>query len=469
ADLVRRAMSKKKHSVMDAERQNFVYGNEAEHVEGCAKKGISPEIANRIFDQMVAFAEYAFNKSHAAAYAVVAYETAWLKYYYPAEFLAALMTSFVENSSKVSEYVYTCRKMRIDILPPDINRGRGEFSVQGGKIRYGLNAIKGIGKGVVEAIVSEREQNGPFRDARDFMLRLTQKEVNKKTLENFIKSGAFDSFGHTRRQEMSYYPILLDEVEKTRKDSLSGQFSLFDFTELKADNAASAMDRYPDVGEYEKEQLLEFEKEVLGIYVSGHPLEAYAGLFSKNVTNSSADFQVDEETGSAEAEDGARAVIGGIITDKTVKTTKNNQMMAFLTVEDMIGTLEVLVFPKDYEKYRADLNVDARVLIAGRVSIGEDPKGKLILERETLFERVPKELWLQFADRRAYEEQFGPLMERLASYDGNDTVVVYLKDTRLWKRMPSRYSVGIAEGAAEAAESVLGRKNVGIKYGTAVL
>ena len=469
ADLVRRAMSKKKIDVMNAERRNFVYGNEAEGVEGCEKKGIAPEIANQIFDQMIAFAEYAFNKSHAAAYAVVAFETAWLKYYYPAEFMAALMTSFVERTDKIAEYVYTCKKMKIGLLPPDINKGRGEFSVQDGKIRYGLIAIKGIGKGVVDEIVKERSQNGSYRDMKDFMTRLSSKEVNRKTIENFIKAGAFDSFGHTRRQEMSHYPILLDEVEKTRKDSLSGQFSLFDFAELVSDNSGKASISYPNVGEYEKEQLLAFEKEVLGIYVSGHPLDAYDMLFQKNVTNQSLDFQVDEESGAAEAEDGAKAVIGGIITEKTMKSTKNNQLMAFLTVEDMVGTLEVIVFPKSYEEYRDILSVDQRVLISGRVSIGDDPKGKLVFERAMTFDSVPKELWLQFESKEDYEKRFQTVSESLRSFDGRDALVVYLKDTKQYKKMPFQYSVGIFDGALETAEAVLGKENVRVAYGKAVL
>ena len=464
ADLVRRAMSKKKHEVMNAERQNFVYGNPAEGVPGCVSRGISPEVANHIFDTMTAFASYAFNKSHAAAYAVVAYETAWLKYYYPEEFMAALMTSVIENSDKVSAYIYTCRQMGIEMLPPDINEGRGEFSVQGGKIRYGLNAVKGIGRSVTEEVVRERTQNGPYRSVRDFMERLSGKEVNKKTLESFIKAGAFDCFPYTRKQQMAHYPTLLQEVEKSRKDSLSGQFSLFDFGGMSASNENLKGLPYPEIGEYDHAQLLAFEKEVLGIYVSGHPLEADAGLLKKNVTALSSDFVVDEEEGSAKLADGARVTIGGMISGKTVKTTKNSQMMAFITVEDMAGEVEAIVFPKDYERYRSLLNEDEKVLVTGRVSIGDDPTGKLVSERIVPFSAVPKELWLQYENKAAYDAGFSKMQDALAPYDGHDTVVIYLKDTKQYKKLPASMDIEADEGAVNAAKELLGADNVKVLY-----
>ena len=461
ADLVRRAMSKKKHDVMNAERQNFVYGNSSEGVPGCVSRGIDPAVANHIFDTMTAFASYAFNKSHAAAYAVVAYQTAWLKYYYPQEFMAALMTSVIENSDKVAAYIYTCRQMGIGMLPPDINEGRGEFSVQDGKIRYGLNAVKGIGRSVTEEIVRERTQNGPFRSVQDFMERLSGREVNKKTLENFIKAGAFDCFPYTRKQQMAHYPTLLQEVEKTRKDSLSGQFSLFDFGGMDSEAHQNLRGLpYPDIGEYDRTQILAFEKEVLGIYVSGHPLEADAALMKKNVTALSADFVVDEDEGKAKLSDGARVTIGGMISGKTVKTTKNSQMMAFITVEDMTGEVEVIVFPKDYERYRSMLEPDEKVLISGRVSIGDDPVGKLVCERIVPFSAVPKELWLQYENRADYERNFRKMQDALAPFDGHDPLVVYLKDTKQYKKLPPSMDVDANGNAVESAKLLLGADNV---------
>lgn len=282
SDLVRRAMAKKKAAVMAKERENFVYGNEEEGVPGCIANGISEQVANKIYDEMTDFAKYAFNKSHAAAYAVVSYQTAWLKYYYPVEFMAALMTSCIDNPSKVSEYILNCRQMGIRILPPDINRSTGSFSVEDGSIRYGMAAVKGIGKPVMEAIVEERERGGLFSSLKDFCQRLSGKEVNKRTIENFIKAGAFDSFGGTRKQFMMIYVQVMDTVNQEKKSSMTGQMSLFDI--MGEEDKKSFEIRLPDVGEYAKESKLAFEKEVLGVYISGHPLEEYADVWKKNIT-----------------------------------------------------------------------------------------------------------------------------------------------------------------------------------------
>ena len=379
ADLVRRAMSKKKASVMEKERQNFVYGNEAEGVPGCIKNGIDEKTANKIYDEMIDFAKYAFNKSHAAAYAFVSYQTAWLKYYYPVEFMAALMTSCIDNPGKVAEYILSSRQMGISILPPDINRSEGKFTVDGQAIRYGMAAVKGIGKPVMEAIVEERSANGPFRSLKDFAERLSGKEVNKRTVENFIKAGAFDCFGVTRKQLMFVYANVLDDVAREKKDSLSGQMSLFDFVDETTKRSYETV--YPDVGEYEKSDLLALEKEVLGIYVSGHPLEEQEECWRKNISAVTTDFQPDEETGFPSVTDGAKEIVGGIITDKKIKYTKNNKTMAFLTLEDLVGSMEIVVFPRDYEKNAAMMQTDARVFIQGRVSAEDDKPSKLICEK----------------------------------------------------------------------------------------
>ena len=465
ADLVRRAMSKKKHDVMVAERQNFVYGNPEENVSGCVSKGIPAEVADKIFDEMVAFAEYAFNKAHSTGYAVVCYWTAWLKYYYRPEFMAALMTSVIDQGTKVSEYIYACRQMKIGILPPDVNQGRGEFSVQDGQIRYGLNAIRGIGKAVADVIIEEREKNGAFRSAADFMSRLSQKEINKKTIESFIKAGAFDCFGHTRKQEMMHYPMLLLETEKTRKDQMSGQQSLFDFLggSVGATEGGAWETKYPDVGEYEMDQLLAFEKEVLGIYLSGHPLRENESLLRKNVTAKSSDFVMDEETGEAPLRDGEQVVLGGIITGKTLKTTKSGQTMAFITLEDMTGSVEVLIFPKDYEKYRHELVEEERVLVSGRVSLGaDDANGKLVLSKLIAFRDVPKEVWIQFENRDAFDRKIAEVKDILRQYDGQDHAVVFLRDTRQYKRLSDDLMTNTEEGAAHALRLVLGRDNVAV-------
>ena len=367
SDLLRRAMSKKKAAVMEKERKIFIYGDEETGVPGCIKNGIDEQTANKIYDEMIDFAKYAFNKSHAAAYAVVSYQTAWLKYYFPVEYMAALMTSVIDNPSKVSEYIYACRQMNIKILPPDINKGEANFSVDGGDIRYGLAAIKSIGRPVIKAIVEDREELGLFQNLEDFITRLSAKNIlNKRTIENLIKAGALDTLGGTRKQFMSIYVQIVDHVTQEKKNSMVGQMTLFDL--VSEDQKEEFQIRMPDVGEYSKETLLAFEKEVLGIYVSGHPLEAYEEKWKKSISATTADFQLDEETGHTKVHDGAKEIIGGMITEKTIKHTKTNQMMAFITVEDLLGTVEVVVFPRDYEKNIDYLEVDSKVFVRGRVS-----------------------------------------------------------------------------------------------------
>ena len=439
SDLLRRAMSKKKGEVMERERKNFVYGNPEEGVPGCIANGIDEETANKIYDEMIDFAKYAFNKSHAAAYAVVSYQTAWLKYYYPVEFMAALMTSVIDNPGKVSEYIYTCRQLGIEILPPDINKGEGSFSVDNGNIRYGLAAIKSIGRPVIDAIIAERNARGEFKNLKDFIERLSGKEVNKRTIESFIKSGAFDSLGGTRKQFMVIYVKILDQVNQERKYSMTGQLSLFD---MVGDDQKAEFDiPLPPVGEYEKETKLAFEKEVLGIYLSGHPMEEYEEKWKKNISRTTLDFQLDEETGRTKVHDGAREIVGGIITSKTIKYTKNNQTMAFITLEDLAGSVEVVIFPKVYEKNQQYLNEEGKVFVKGRVSEEDEAASKLICESIVPFEQTKRELWLQYADKEAYLSKEKELLELLKDSDGSDSVVIYCKKEKAIKRLPANRNV----------------------------
>ena len=441
SDLLRRAMSKKKGDVMQKERQNFVYGNEAEGVPGCVKNGIDEQTANKIYDEMIDFAKYAFNKSHAAAYAVVSYQTAYLKYYYPLEFMAALMTSVIDNSSKVAEYIYSCRQMGIKILPPDINKGVGDFSVDNGSIRYGLAAIKSVGRPVIQAIIEEREARGEFKNLKDFIERMSGRETNKRTLENFIKAGAFDGFGGTRKQFMMIYLQIMEQVNQERKYSMTGQMSLFDFVDEEQKKEFDIP--LPNVGEYEKETRLAFEKEVLGVYLTGHPLEDYEEKWKKSISRTTLDFQIDEETGRSKVMDGAREIIGGMITAKTIKYTKTNKTMAFLTIEDLAGTVEVVVFPKDYEKNQKYLNEDSKVFIKGRVSEEDDAPSKLICETIIPFEQTKKELWIQYADKLAYMEDEPHLFDMLKESEGNDSVIIYCKAERVVKRLPAGRNICI--------------------------
>ena len=458
SDLVRRAMAKKKAAVMEKERQNFVYGNEEEGVPGCISRGIDEKTANHIYDEMIDFARYAFNKSHAAAYAVVAYQTAYLKYYYPVEYMAALMTSVIENSGKVSDYIQVCRKMGISIVPPDINAGEWDFSVRDGKICYALSAIKSIGRNVILAMVRERKENGAYTDLQNFLERMYGGELNKRAVENLIKSGAMDCIEGNRRQKMEVYSSIMDELAREQKHSMTGQYSLMDFLEgpQKDDFKIS----FPKVPEYEPGALLAMEKEVLGIYISGHPLEADRSLIEKNITAVSSDFIQDEETGMARVRDQAIVTVAGMIAAKTVKTTKTNQMMAFLTLEDLRGTLEVIVFPKDYEKYRAILSPDQKIFVKGRVSLGDEVQGKLICEKIVAFSEIPGELWIQFQDLESYQMNEKKLLSMLAPWDGKDTVVVYLSNTRQYQKLPPSRCVGICPQLIDQLDQVFGKENI---------
>ena len=448
SDLVRRAMSKKKAAVMEKERQNFVYGNEEEGVPGCIANGISEQTANKIYDDMIDFAKYAFNKSHAAAYAVVSYQTAFLKYYYPVEFMAALMTSVIEMPTKVAEYIQVCRQMNIKILPPDVNRGAYGFSVDNGAIRYGLSAIKSVGRPVINALVEEREVKGEYRSLKDFIERLTG-TVNKRAIENFIKAGALDCLEGNRRQKMLVYSQIVDSIAQEKKNSFAGQMSLFD---LVSDEEKKEYEiRMPDVEEYDKEMILAFEKDVLGIYLSGHPLERYRNIMEKMISAKTTDFQPDEESGIPKVYDGQKVIIGGMITEKTIKYTRNNKVMAFLTVEDLLGTVEIVVFPRDYEKWQS---------MQGRVNAEDDKPSKLILEKVRAFEDMPQELWIQFKDKAEYAEKEQELLETLKGYAGVSAVVIYLKDVNAMKRLPAGYHARISDSLTGELRKKYGESNV---------
>ena len=459
SDLVRRAMSKKKASVMAKERQNFVYGNVEEGVPGCIANGISEEIANKIYDEMTDFAKYAFNKSHAAAYAVVSYQTAYLKYYYPVEFMAALMTSVVEMPNKVAEYISVCRQMGIRILPPDINHGVYGFSVDNGAIRYALSAIKSIGRPVIEGIVREREEHGEYISLKTFIERNID-QINKRVVENLIKAGALDCLEGNRNQKMTVYTQIIDSINQDKKHTMAGQLSLFDIAPEEDKNEFEI--RMPQAAEYPKETILTFEKEVLGIYLSGHPLERYRNMMEKMISAKTSDFQPDDETGIPEVYDNQKVIVGGMITDKTIKYTKNNKVMAFLTVEDLVGTVEVVVFPRDYEKCQMFLNEDARLFIQGRVSAEDDKASKLILEKVRLFDDMPRELWLQFESREEYAKAETGLVDDLMESRGNSTVVIYLKDVKAMKKLPPAYQVHIEDSWLERMCKKYGSSNVKI-------
>lgn len=459
SDLLRRAMSKKKGDVMQKERQIFVYGDEENGVPGCIKNGIDEKTANKIYDEMIDFAKYAFNKSHAAAYAVVSYQTAYLKYYYPVEYMAALMTSVIENPSKVAEYIYACRQMNIQILSPDINRGIGNFSVDGNNIRYGLTAIKSIGRPVIASIIEDRDEFGPFKNLEDFISRMSVKDgLNKRAIEHLIKSGALDCLGGTRKQFMSIYVQIVDHVNQEKKYAMTGQMTLFDM--VGEEEKEQFEIKLPDVGEYSKENLLAFEKEVLGVYLSGHPLQEYEDKWRKSISATTLDFQPDEETGRAKVHDGTREIVGGMITAKTIKHTKTNQMMAFLSLEDLVGTVEVIVFPRDYEKNREYLEIDKKIFVKGRVSEEEERPSKLICETIIPFEQTKKELWVQFSDKEDFLRNEHILYGYLAESKGDDEVVIYCQKERAIKRLPRNRNIRIGQEVLSRLMNHYGEKRV---------
>ena len=462
SDLVRRAMSKKKQAVMEKERANFIYGNKEEGVPGCVANGIPEEVASQIYDDMMDFAKYAFNKSHAACYAVVSYQTAYLKYYYPVEFMAALMTSVIDNSGKVAEYIMVCRSMGIDILPPDINQGESGFSVDGKAIRYALTAIKSVGRPVIDAVVQERKARGPYTNLKDFITRMADKDVNKKAVENFIKAGAFDSLPGTRKQFMSAYVQIMEHIVKDKKNNMAGQLSLFDIADESQKEDFDV--KLPDVGEYSKEMLLAFEKEVLGVYISGHPLEEQEELWRKGITNTTADFVINEEIGEPAVRDNMPAIIGGIIVDKKIKYTKNDKIMAFLQIEDLVGSVEVIVFPRDYEKNSDKLLEDNKVFVRGRVSLEEERDGKLICEKITAFDEIPKKLWIKFPSKEVYESRSKELLDLLAGSDGKDSVIIYIEEIKAMKKLPPNWNVNADEQLAKVLSEKFGKENVKIVW-----
>ncbi len=460
SDLLRRAMSKKKAAVMEKERKSFVYGNEEDGIPGCIKNGIDEKTANKIYDEMIDFAKYAFNKSHAAAYAVVAYQTAYLKYYHPIPYMAALMTSVIDFPTKVSEYILHCRQIGIDILPPDINCGDSRFSVDGQSIRYGLSAIKSVGKSVIEDIVKEREEGGAYTTLNSFISRMSGKEVNKRTVENLIKAGALDCLEGNRRQKLLIYQQVMDSVQQEKKNSIDGQLSLLDL--VGEEEKKDYIIQLPHVEEYAKETILAYEKEVLGIYISGHPLEQYTELLARNTTAKTSDFVPDEDTGLPNLLDGSKAVIGGMITNKTIKYTKNNQVMAFLTIEDLIGSVEVIVFPRDYKHNANLLEQENKVFVRGKVAAEDDRASKLICEKICLFTEVPKELWIQFSSKEEYQEKETEFFHQIDNSPGKDAVVIYLKKERAMKRLPSRQRVSIDSLNISEMYQTFGRENVKI-------
>jgi len=436
SDLVRRAMGKKKMDVMEQERKHFIYGkvNEKGEVEipGAIRNGVDEETANKIYDEMIDFANYAFNKSHSAAYAVVAYETAWLKYYYPVEFMAALMTSVIGSTSSISLYIQECRRLGIKILPPDINESYSKFTVKDGAIRFGLAAIKNVGAAAIDSIVETRKKGGKFHSFVDFCQRVDLNVINKRMIESMIKCGVFDSLGANRAQLLAVYERILDGINQDKKRNVKGQFSLFDVISPE-DNPDLNLDILPDIKEFPERTLLSMEKEMLGVYISGHPLSSFIEEIKKlsNVTTVDINEAVENmEVGAATISDGKKVTIGGIIVKKQNKITKNNNMMAFATLEDLYGTIELLIFPATFEKYSKLIYEDSIVIVDGRLALSEEEDPKIIVEtikplvkskKDKVYIKIPSSKSISYLEK---------IKKVLTQYSGTVPVYVYLEKNK---------------------------------------
>lgn len=432
SDLVRRAMSKKKLDVMERERANFVYGNSEEDVTGCMAIGISEKIANEIYDMMIDFAKYAFNKSHAACYAVIAYQTAYLKYYYPYEFMAALMTSVSDDLAKTAKYIYSCKSMQIQILPPNVNTGEVRFSVSNDAIQFALTAIKGVGRSVVESIVKERNEKGEFTSLMDFITRMLEYGVNKKAIENLIKAGAMDCFKGNRKQFMLGYAPIIEQIQNDRKNNISGQMSFFNLAEDEGEVDETV--NLPNVSEYDSATLLKNEKEVMGIYVSGHPLDEYESVLRRATTATTIEFQrvkvAEGYEAPPEIEDKKTVVVGGVITNVKMKYTKNNKTMAFLQLEDMLGTVEVIIFPRTYDSYSSLIKEDNIIFIEGKVALDDGREGKVIGEKMRLVSDIPRTLLIIVDTESDYKKEIVTLENIVPKLKGIDKTVIYIKETK---------------------------------------
>lgn len=458
ADLVRRAMSKKKADVMEKERQNFIYGTneDGQIVDGAVKRGVDEKAAASIFDEMMDFASYAFNKSHAAAYAVVAFQTAWLKCHYPVEFFAALLTSFIEHAPKVTKYIQVVRSKGIEVLPPDINRSGRQFSVENGGIRFGMAAVKNVGGAVVDEIVAEREANGDFIGFRDFCQRMAGRKVNKRVIESLIKCGAFDSLGVKRSVLIALHEQVLDDAINLQKQIMPGQMDMFSMMGQEQTN----VDDFPDWPELDEKELLAFEKESIGMYVSGHPLDRYNERLIRCSTANIQEIQEDED-GKFPA--GSVVKLAGMISKIRNQITKKGDMMRYVELEDLSGTIEVLVFPTLLRKFDSILQPDTIVVMEGNLDVNEDMPTKMRLEAVSLLSDADRQadnrkLYLQLSsDEKKKEEKIKNILK---ANPGNVPVLLYYRDKKETMSAPSSLWVSLNEAVVEDLKALIGAENV---------
>lgn len=467
SDIVRRAMSKKKMDVMEKERSYFINGklNENGTIElpGCVRNGVPANVASEIFDDMVDFAKYAFNKSHAAGYAIIAYQTAYLKYHFTVEFMAALMTSVMGSQSKLALYIQDAKEHNIRILPPNVNRSYQGFTVENGAIRYGLNAIKNVGRGVIDAIITARKER-PFKGFYDFCESVSATELNKKAVESLIKAGAFDELGHLRSQLLAIYEKTVDSVHAIKRKSVEGQFSIFNM-ELPEITSEEMGNKMPKIPELRAQTLLQFEKEMLGIYLTGHPLDKHKQLLESLTTMNLAELKEDAAELDTTLTDNMKMITGGLIVSKIDKITKNNSKMVFLTVEDLYDQIEVIVFPKTYEKVQAIMVKDQEILIHGRLQLKEDEPPKVIAEKIMPLEDAvkPKKLFVRFEteDREMLEKIHKMLKLHEQSYTKKgqkSEVVFYIQCNQ--KKLKSNCRIVVTDEIVKKIEGIVGFGNV---------
>ncbi len=464
SDLVRRAMSKKKMDVMEEERSYFIHGKLDDKGEielpGCVRNGVPVKIANEIYDEMIDFANYAFNKSHAAAYAVLAYQTAYLKSYYPVEFMAALMTSIMGNTSKVAQYIQDCKRLGIEVLQPDINKSFGKFTVDDGRIRFGLAAVKNVGWNMILSIVRARQEKGPFNSFNDFCAKTDSKDLNKRAVESLIKCGAFDCMKAYRAQLLAIYDKVMEGVNHNRRRNIEGQLGLFDI----AEDSASLMleDTLPNIKEFSEKLRLSMEKEVLGLYVSGHPLSEFEGELKRYVTAYSHDFMINEESEEIKLRDGDRVRVGGIIVDKITKTTKNNQMMAFITIEDLYGTVECIIFPQTFTRHSGLLEKDTAILLEGTVNMKEEENTKLLVNsiRPLVKEQTNAiSISIKNDSDLALVEKIKPTLRQ---YPGNVPVYILLQHRKKKLRAERDLWIRLNDELIDNLKGVFGEENVSV-------
>ena len=470
ADNIRRAISKKKMKVIESERHTFVYGDPAQNIDGCIARGVSETAAQSIYDEIVDFANYAFNKAHAVCYAVVSYQTAYLKCHYPKQYMAALMTSVLDSAGKISGYIAECKELGIPVLPPDINHSQDHFTVEGNAIRFGLGAVKNVGHGLIRCVAAKRSEGGPFRSLEDFLQRMGEGELNKRAVENFIKCGAFDCFGHHRSELLAVYESMMDSVSVTRKKNLEGQMGLFAMLE---DDDVSASVPIPKLPERSRAELMAMEKETTGIYISGHPMDDYRSLLKNTHVIPMAEL-MDEDSHYS---DDQIVSVAGIVQNVKMKTTRNNSVMAYISVEDDTAALEMLAFSNVLSQYGGYLKENTPVVITGRLSLRDDKDPQIVINRVrpmSDFEKTPEPVQGERPRRQEPVKHDGTLYLRLTSetdpvlgkirailnmFPGESPAIVFFADTR--QRRGTRCALD--DRMLRELRGILGEENVVVK------